>query len=135
MAERVVNFARERQCLPPPLTQRGVALFTRAKLSNGDPRDDRMEQLLGRLCAVLEELAALQRRRAEDVASGAALSLERAGLSRAEHELLENVLSGLSNKEIAALRQTSVKTVKGQLTGVYRKLAVPGRTKLLAQLR
>lgn len=98
----------------------------------------RAEALLIRLCAALEELIALHKaharpRWAEPVEPITHAALK--SLSPAENELLASVLEGLSNKEIAARRATSIKTVKGQLTGVYKKLGVPGRAKLVARWR
>lgn len=56
-------------------------------------------------------------------------------LTRAEAELVVLLTEGLSNKEIAARLEKSVRTVKTQLTSVYKKLAVRSRSRLLAQLR
>lgn len=53
-------------------------------------------------------------------------------LTQAERELLHLVRQGWSNKEIAAELQKSIRTVKTQLTSVYKKLGVRGRTRLLA---
>lgn len=56
-------------------------------------------------------------------------------LTPAERALLHRVCEGWSNKEIARHLDKSVRTVKTQLTSVYRKLGVTSRTRLLAMLR
>lgn len=56
-------------------------------------------------------------------------------LTRAERELVELVWEGSSNKEIATRLDKSVRTVKSQLTSVYKKFGVKGRSKLVALLR
>jgi DNA-binding CsgD family transcriptional regulator len=56
-------------------------------------------------------------------------------LTRAERELIALVGEGLSNKEIAARLCKSVRTVKTQLTSVYKKFGVRSRSRLLALMR
>lgn len=56
-------------------------------------------------------------------------------LTPAERALVNLVRQGLSNGEIAAQLGKSIRTVKGQLTSIYRKLGVRSRSRLLAQLR
>ncbi len=58
-----------------------------------------------------------------------------AGLTAAEREIACGVCEGLGNEEIAGRLRKSVKTVKGQLTSIYRKLGVTGRGQLLVKLR
>jgi DNA-binding CsgD family transcriptional regulator len=53
-------------------------------------------------------------------------------LTGAEADLLARLLQGASNRDIAAARGTSVRTVASQLASLYRKLGVRGRTELLA---
>ena len=55
-------------------------------------------------------------------------------LTRAESELVILLREGLSNKEIAARLGKSVRTVKTQLTSVYKKFCVRSRSRLLALL-
>lgn len=55
-------------------------------------------------------------------------------LTPAEQEIVSLLRRGLSNKEIAYMLDKSVKTVKAQLTTVYRKFAVRSRSRLLAKL-
>lgn len=55
-------------------------------------------------------------------------------LTRAERELVVLLREGLSNKEIATQLGKSVRTVKTQLTSVYRKFSVRSRSRLLALL-
>lgn len=56
-------------------------------------------------------------------------------LTTAEREIARGVCEGIGNEEIAARLGKSVKTVKGQLTSIYRKLGVTGRGQLLVRLR
>lgn len=58
-----------------------------------------------------------------------------AKLTAAEREIACGVCEGLGNEEIAARLRKSVKTVKGQLTSIYKKLGVTGRAQLLVKLR
>jgi DNA-binding NarL/FixJ family response regulator len=55
-------------------------------------------------------------------------------LTAAESELVQFVRIGFSNKEIAARLDKSVRTVKTQLTSVYRKCGVRSRSRLLAMM-
>lgn len=57
------------------------------------------------------------------------------GLTVAEREIARAVCDGLGNEEIATRLGKSVKTVKGQLTSIYRKCGVAGRGQLLVRLR
>lgn len=56
-------------------------------------------------------------------------------LTAAERDIARAVGEGLANDEIALRLRKSVKTVKGQLTSIYRKLGVSGRGPLLVRLR
>ena len=56
-------------------------------------------------------------------------------LSVAEREIARAVCEGLGNEEIASRLRKSVKTVKGQLTSIYKKLGVTGRGQLFVRLR
>lgn len=56
-------------------------------------------------------------------------------LTPAERALMQRVCQGWSNKEIANHLDKSVRTVKTQLTSVYRKLGVTSRSRLLAMIR
>ena len=55
-------------------------------------------------------------------------------LSPAERDIALLVLEGWSNKEIARELGKSIRTVKTQLTSVYKKLSVRSRSRLLAML-
>jgi DNA-binding CsgD family transcriptional regulator len=55
-------------------------------------------------------------------------------LTVAERELVQFVRIGFSNKEIAAHLDKSVRTVKTQLTSVYKKCGVRSRARLLAMM-
>lgn len=56
-------------------------------------------------------------------------------LTVAEREIARQVGEGLDNEEIARRLSKSVKTVKGQLTSIFRKLGVNGRNQLMVRLR
>lgn len=55
------------------------------------------------------------------------------GLSPREHEILDQLLRGFANKEIAAHFLISVFTVKNHLRSIYEKLHVRSRTEVLAK--
>jgi len=59
---------------------------------------------------------------------------EERALTAAEHEVLELLLAGRTNAEIARRRRTAPRTVANQLGSIYRKLRVGGRRQLLALL-
>lgn len=71
-----------------------------------------------------DELARVPGRRTQD----------RGQLTEAERRIIEIVVAGRSNKEVAAALFLSVKTVEVTLTRVYRKLGVRSRTELAARL-
>ncbi|MHA6347523.1 helix-turn-helix transcriptional regulator [Roseivivax sp. CAU 1761] len=56
------------------------------------------------------------------------------GLSPAEWEVALYAVKGLSNAEIADLRNTSVPTVKSQMTSIYRKSGLTTRQQLATHL-
>jgi DNA-binding CsgD family transcriptional regulator len=55
-------------------------------------------------------------------------------LTAAEAEVVELVVRGRSNREIADARGTSPATVANQLSAVFRKLGVHSRSDLVAHL-
>lgn len=55
-------------------------------------------------------------------------ALERLGISKREHEVLELIAQGLSNHEIAGKMYVSVNTVKTHLSNLFVKLEVSRRT-------
>jgi len=58
--------------------------------------------------------------------------LERWGLTEAEKEVSFLLLKGLSNKEIAEVRSTSVQTIRSQTNAIYTKSGLNGRSELSA---
>lgn len=58
-----------------------------------------------------------------------------AGLSPAEREVAELVLTGLSNAEIAKRRGRSRRTVANQVAALFKKLGVESRAGLVARAR
>lgn len=101
----------------------GVALVRRAALPGFD-----------RAAAAL--LAQLQPLLEDALTGGAALPREAASppLTAREREVVEHVLAGESNAEIAGALGMSEKTVKTHLTHVYAKVGVRSRTELTVRL-
>jgi DNA-binding CsgD family transcriptional regulator len=62
-------------------------------------------------------------------------SVPREGLSGTEAEIVELVVAGRSNKEVAQALHLSTKTVEWNLSKVYRRLGVRSRTELAASRR
>ncbi len=62
------------------------------------------------------------------------LTVKWAGLTTSELEVLEAILAGLSNSEIARQRGTNVRTIANQAASIYRKLRVQSRLQLRAVL-
>jgi DNA-binding CsgD family transcriptional regulator len=75
-------------------------------------------------------------RDAQDVLQGLGAAIDRQfdkwGLTPAEREVALLQLKGLRHRAIAALRQTSERTVRQQALAVYRKSGLNGRTDLAA---
>ena len=64
----------------------------------------------------------------EQVANRLAERLPRHALTSREMEVLQLLVRGLINKEIATVLGTSVSTVKNQLNAIFAKLEVTDRT-------
>ena len=62
-------------------------------------------------------------------------SAPRQGLSGTEAQIVELVVAGRSNKEVARALHLSTKTVEWNLSKVYRRLGVRSRTELAASQR
>jgi DNA-binding NarL/FixJ family response regulator len=101
-----------------------------------------MQRLHAHLATTLQRLSAVERRASS---SGSVLPPQEAStrdaiqslsgeLTVAERELVQFVRIGFSNKEIAARLDKSVRTVKTQLTSVYKKCGVRSRSRLLAMM-
>jgi DNA-binding NarL/FixJ family response regulator len=54
------------------------------------------------------------------------------GLTSAECNVLQGLLKGLSNPQIAAIRKSAVRTVANQVAKIFAKLGVRSRAELLA---
>jgi DNA-binding NarL/FixJ family response regulator len=52
-------------------------------------------------------------------------------VSHAEREVVQGVLEGFSNTDIARSRRTSCRTVANQLSSIYWKLGISGRAELI----
>ena len=76
------------------------------------------------------------RHESRDLLQGLGVAIEnqfaRWQLSHAEAEIGLLLLKGLSHKELAALRNTSERTVREQARAVYRKAGLAGRSELAA---
>jgi DNA-binding CsgD family transcriptional regulator len=59
---------------------------------------------------------------------------ETSELSAAERDVVQGVLEGLGNVEIAKRRGTSARTVENQLGSIFRKLGVGSRAELVSRL-
>jgi DNA-binding CsgD family transcriptional regulator len=55
-------------------------------------------------------------------------------LSEAEGKVITQLLRGLSNREIAAVRHTSLRTVANQVASAFRRIGVSSRAELSAVL-
>lgn len=56
-----------------------------------------------------------------------------ARLTHAERDIVQRLLAGSSNAEIATARRRSVRTVANQIASIYRKLGVASRSDLAAR--
>jgi DNA-binding NarL/FixJ family response regulator len=101
-----------------------------------------LQRLHPHLETTLQRLSAVQRRAgsagaaplADEPSTHDAIRALPGELTVAERELVQFVRIGFSNKEIAARLDKSVRTVKTQLTSVYKKCGVRSRSRLLAMM-
>lgn len=100
-----------------------------------------LQRLHPHLETTLQRLSAVERRAgsagtgpADDGVKHDAIQSLPGELTVAERELVQFVRIGFSNKEIAARLDKSVRTVKTQLTSVYKKCGVRSRSRLLAMM-
>ena len=100
-----------------------------------------LQRLHPHLQTTLRRLSAVQRRAGAagtippaDEAKHDAIRALPVELTVAERELVHFVRIGFSNKEIAVRLDKSVRTVKTQLTSVYKKCGVRSRSRLLAMM-
>jgi DNA-binding CsgD family transcriptional regulator len=100
-----------------------------------------LQRLHPHLETTLQRLSAVERRASsagavqpDDATKYDAIQALSGELTVAERELVQFVRIGFSNKEIAARLDKSVRTVKTQLTSVYKKCGVRSRTRLLAMM-
>lgn len=84
----------------------------------------------------LREEAQKWRRVSKKYVEGLSLEIENQldhwGLTEAEKEVSFLLLKGLSNKEIANVRNTSVQTIRTQTNAIYSKSGLSGRSELSA---
>ena len=97
------------------------------------------EQLFGAIREVLEGGAPMSGAIARKVVSyfraQQSADAEVENLSRRESEILELIVHGLSNKEIAGRLSVSVETLRWHLQQIYRKLHVHSRTEAALKFR
>jgi len=93
-----------------------------------------LETTLQRSSAVERRAGSAGAARPDDATKHNAIQSLPGELTVAERELVQFVRIGFSNKEIAAQLDKSVRTVKTQLTSVYKKCGVRSRTRLLAMM-
>ena len=93
-----------------------------------------LETTLQRLSAVERRASVAGAVQPDDTARHDAIHGLPDELTVAERELVQFVRIGFSNKEIAARLDKSVRTVKTQLTSVYKKCGVRSRSRLLAMM-
>jgi len=100
-----------------------------------------LQRLHPHLETTLQRLSAVERRaglagtaQPDDETKRATIQALPGELTVAERELVQFVRIGFSNKEIAARLDKSVRTVKTQLTSVYKKCGVRSRSRLLAMM-
>ncbi len=104
-------------------TMRLRLLRTHLKVS-----DDRLKRL---------ELDAEQwKRKVAEVKSGLSTAIDEQfriwQLTKAEQEIARLILKGLTNKEIASIRESSEQTIKQQTNAIYRKSGLASRSQLSA---
>jgi DNA-binding CsgD family transcriptional regulator len=97
-----------------------------------------MQRLHPHLHTTLQRLSAVQRRGTGtspgEISKEDTIQALPQELTSAERQLVQFVRIGFSNKEIAVRLDKSVRTVKTQLTSVYKKCGVRSRSRLLAMM-
>lgn len=97
-----------------------------------------MQRLHPHLHTTLQRLSAVQRRATgtspSEISKDDTIQALPQELTSAERQLVQFVRIGFSNKEIAVRLDKSVRTVKTQLTSVYKKCGVRSRSRLLAMM-
>ncbi len=116
--------------------ERARTLLVLGVLQRRERRRRAARETLQRALAIFEELGAeLWAARARDELGRIGGRAPSTGaLTPTEHRLADLVVSGKSNKEVAAELVISVHTVESTLTSVYRKLDVRSRTELAHKL-
>lgn len=93
-------------------------------------------ELLTKQKMILQDIAEKYKEKSQLVVKGLSTQIDEEftnwGLSHAEREVALLLLKGLSNTEIAEVRQSAEKTVRHQSTAVYKKAGLKGRGELQA---
>jgi DNA-binding CsgD family transcriptional regulator len=115
----------------------GRSLFALGSVQRQARRKQAARRTLARALAIFEDLGAplWAERTRRELARIGGRSVPRQGLSGTEAEIVELVVAGRSNKEVAQALHLSTKTVEWNLSKVYRRLGVRSRTELAAARR
>ncbi len=115
---------------------RSLLVLGSIRRRRGEKRDAR--EVLTRALELFESLGApvwAARARRELGRIGGRRSMTAGRLSETERQIVELVVAGRSNKEVASALHLSPKTVEWNLSRIYRKLGVRSRTQLAAAQR
>ncbi|BFU47575.1 AAA family ATPase [Krasilnikovia sp. MM14-A1004] len=132
LTEAVARHERSPLRLEWGLSQLALGQVRRRQRARGPARE-----ALDLAIARFTEMGAagyLAQARREREAAGASPRPGNTPLTATEQRVAELVASGLSNRETAGLLFTSVRTVEGHLSAVYRKLGVRTRSQLTVRL-
>jgi DNA-binding CsgD family transcriptional regulator len=113
----------------------GRSLLALGSVQRQARRKQAARQTLGRALEIFEQLGAplWAERAGRELRRIGGRSSPRHGLSGTEAEIVELVVAGRSNKEVAQALHLSTKTVEWNLWKVYRRLGVRSRTELAAR--
>ena len=126
-------FGLEEDREPPPLVtvvsgkQPGYAASVTLRRESGTS--------LNRPLFIVRLRAPMRQRETDPTIPGERLEQRRGRLTPAEREVADLVCLGMSNKEVAASLKRSEGSVRVQLSGIYQKLHVPSRAKLMVVWR
>lgn len=93
---------------------------------------EKEQQRSGELQLEAEKWKQVSRKYVEGLSIEIEKQLDRWDLTEAEKEVAFLLLKGLSNKEIADVRDTSVQTIRTQTNAIYTKSGLSGRSELSA---
>ena len=132
-----MDAALAEHALRPLPLELGRTLLEKGTLQRRAKRKSAAKQSLERALEVLEPLHAtiwVDRARDELGRIGLRRAAPSDGLTPAQQRVVELVVAGMSNREIAGMLFMSLRTVETHLTKVYRELGVKSRAQLVATL-